>query len=104
MASTSGTNQKAFSLANIIGDNPIFDAIGELATANGIGGPFKIFTDAVTLLIDVVIFAGSVNSVDIFVDARGAAEVPKPFSLILFCLAVLSVGFTRYRVKRQFLA
>jgi hypothetical protein len=112
MASRSGINQKAFAFASIIVDTLIFDSIGdqvgedifhvdELAIANGINGAFETLTDSATLSVDVVVLAGSVTSVGLFVDARGAAEVPAPSSLILFCLAILGVGFSRKRLTRQ---
>jgi hypothetical protein len=82
MAPTSGANRKAFAFANIIVDTLIFDAIGErvgedifhvdeLATANGSSGTLETFTDTATLSFDVIVLAGSVTSVGIFVDAWG---------------------------------
>ncbi len=115
MASTSGVNQKAQAFSSIIIDTLIFDSVGdqvgsdifhvdELAIANGVNGTFEDLTDSATFSVDVVVLAGSVTSVGLFVDARGSAEVTAPSSLILFCIAVVGVGFSRHRSKKHRLA
>ena len=112
MASTSNANQMAWAVASIIVDTLIFDSIGdqvgvdifhvdEFTTANGLNSTFETLTDSATLAVDVIVLAGGTTSVGLFVDAEGYAEVPAPSSLILFCLAILGVGFSRKRLTRQ---
>lgn len=111
MASTSGLNRKAQAFASIIVDTLIFDSIGEqvgadvihvdeLAVADGIGGSFEDLSDTATLSVDVVVLAGSVTSVGLFVDARGSAEVSAPSSVMIFSLAVFVIGFARRHLAK----
>ena len=102
----------AWAVASIIVDTLIFDSIGdqvgvdifhvdEFTTANGLNSTFETLTDSATLAVDVIVLAGGTTSVGLFVDAEGYAEVAAPSSLILFCLAILGVGFSRKRLTRQ---
>ncbi len=112
MASTSGPNRIAKAFASIIVDTVIFDSIGEqvgedifhvdeLAIADGIGGSFEDLSDTTTLSVDVVVLAGSVTSVGLFVDARGSAEVSAPPSLLIFCLEIIATGFVRRQLVKS---